>query len=425
MSFIETIFLRLSALVVSGLEALGLPGWVSVLVAMLLPAVAVVAIYPAFFAFLTWLERKVLSRIQNRIGPNRVGPWGLLQPVADGMKMLGKEDIIPRAADKLLHTLAPLLIVVPAIMLFSLLPFGRDMVPADIDVSVLMFFAISSITTLGLFLAGWSSRNKYSILGAMRAIAQMISYEIPLLVAAVPAVMIAGSMGVSAIVAAQGPEGDAIFFGTFSSWFLWKPWGFVGFLAFFVAGMAELNRSPFDIAEGESEIIAGFHTEYSGMKFALFFLGEYLGAIAFSGLAATLYLGGWWGPAFLPSWLWFFLKMLTLLSLMIWIRGTFPRLRADQLMAFSWKFLLPLAFANIVATGVWFIIPRDTLLGSAGAWVASALLLVPAYVFLVRLNSGPAHKKRVYRYASFDPPAPPPSPSSPASPAATPTAEAG
>ena len=371
-----------------GIQALatswGAPAWLVTLVAMVLPAVVVVIVYPLFFAFLTWLERKILARIQNRYGPNRVGPFGLLQPVADGMKMLTKEDLVPAAADKLLHGLAPVLIVIPALLVFALLPLGRNMIAADVDVSVLFFFAISSMSTLAIFFAGWGSRNKYSILGAMRAIAQMISYELPVVLTAVPVVMIVGSMRISEIVAAQD-----------GYWFVFTPWGFVGFIAFFIAGMAELNRSPFDIAEGESEIIAGFHTEYSGFKFALFFLAEYLSAIAFSGLAASLFLGGWHGPGFLPSWLWFFLKMLALLCVMIWARGTFPRMRVDQLMGFSWKFMLPLALANIVATAVWFYFP-----GVVG-WVASAAILILVYFLLSRLNAGLSPEKRVYRYASL------------------------
>jgi NADH-quinone oxidoreductase subunit H len=399
MESIDQLFVTVGKKITEAVTALGAPAWLVVLIAMLVPVLVIIVVYPLFFAFLTWLERKVLARIQNRYGPNRVGPFGLLQPVADGMKMLTKEDIIPRAADKLLHALAPVMIVVPAILVFAVLPFGRNMVPADIDVSLLLFFAVSSLSTIALFIAGWGSRNKYSLIGAMRAIAQMISYELPLVMTAVPVVMIVGSMRLSAIVAAQGPAGDGVF-GSVSHWFVLQPWGMVGFVAFMVAGMAELNRSPFDIAEGESEIVAGFHTEYSGFKFALFFMAEYLSAIAFTGLAASCFLGGWWGPSFLPSWLWFFLKMLTLLSLMIWVRGTFPRMRVDQLMGFSWKFLLPLALVNIFVTGVWFYLPRETLGGRLSAWAVAAVLLFAAYLLLSRLNRNPA-KMRTYRYANL------------------------
>jgi len=400
MEAIDQIFVNAKSFIVSTLESLGLPDWLTLLIGMVLPATLVVIVFPATFAFLTWLERKILGRIQNRYGPNRTGPWGILQPVADGLKMLIKEDIVPRAADKLLHGLAPILVVVPAVVVFAFLPFGRNMVPADTDVALLFFFAVSSISTLALFMAGWGSRNKYSRLGAMRSIAQMISYELPLLLAAVPVVMIVGSLRLTEVVSAQATEG---FFGSFTNWFVFTPWGFVGFLAFFVAGMAETNRSPFDLAEGESEIIAGFHTEYSGFKFALFFLAEYLSAIAMSGLAAVLFLGGWNGPEVLPSWLWFFGKIMVLLTIMIWIRGTFPRLRVDQLMGFSWKFLLPLSLVNIFATGVWFW-TRASIPGFAGkaaAFGIAAVVLLVTYVFLARINAGPAVQKRTYRYADL------------------------
>ncbi len=380
----------------------GVPEWVVLIVMLFLPPVAVVAIFPGFFAFITWLERKALGRIQNRIGPNRVGPYGLLQPMADGLKMLTKEDIIPERADKFLHTLAPVMIVVPAITLFAVLPYGRNMIPADLNVAVLFFFAISSIATIALFLAGWGSHNKYSMIGAMRAIAQMISYELPVVMTAVPAIMMAGSLRVSDIVAAQGPTFNEAFpGGTIVHWFVWKPWGFVGFIAFFVAAMVELNRSPFDIAEGESEIVAGFHTEYSGFKFALFFLAEYMSAIAASGLATTLFLGGWWGPSFLPSWVWFTLKWFSLMCVMIWLRGTLPRMRVDQLMGFAWKFMLPLAFVNIVVTGVWYFMPREFWFEKALAWGLCAVILGFTYLALVQINAGPALQKRIYRYANL------------------------
>ncbi|MBI1948657.1 MAG: NADH-quinone oxidoreductase subunit NuoH [Deltaproteobacteria bacterium] len=380
---------------------LGLPVWLVTLLSLAIPVVVVIAIYAGFFAFLTWLERKVISRIQNRYGPNRVGPFGLFQPVADGIKALTKEDVIPAGADRLLHWLAPCVVVVPAITVYALLPLGRNMTAVDTDVSVLLFFAISSVSTLALFIAGWASHNKYSMLGAMRAIAQMISYELPLVLGALPAIMVVGSMNLGAIVKAQGPQATGELFGGIAHWNLWTPWGFVGFVAFFIAGMAELNRSPFDIAEGESEIIAGFHTEYSGFKFALFFMAEYLSTIAFSALASSLYLGGWNGPAFLPSWLVLFLKIFGLIFVMMWIRSTLPRLRVDQLMAFSWKFLLPLAIVNIFATGLWHVLPRATLADKAVAWGAAALVLIPTYLLLAKLNGGRATEQRRYRYADL------------------------
>lgn len=398
---IDQIFVTAHARIVAMVTGLGAPEWLARVVELFLPVLVVVAVYPGFFAFLTWLERKILARIQNRYGPNRAGPFGILQPIADGLKMMTKEDIVPRGADRLLHTLAPILVVAGAIVVFALLPYGRNMVPADVDVSVLLFFAISSVSVLALFFAGWGSHNKYSLLGAMRAIAQMISYELPLVMGAVPAIMVAGSMQLSAIVTKQGAVADSELLGGITHWFVWTPWGFVGFWAFFIAGMAELNRSPFDISEGESEIIAGFHTEYSGFKFALFFMGEYLNTIAFSGLAASLYLGGWNGPAFVPSWLVLFGKMFGLILLMMWARGTFPRLRVDQLMGFSWKFLLPLVLVNIFATGLWFSLPRATFVEKLVAWGVAAAILVPTYLGLARANAGPSARKRTYRFADL------------------------
>ncbi len=397
---LDQIFVLAHDKLVALVAMLGLP-WLAVIVSLLLPAALCLMVWPLFFAFLTWLERKVLGRIQNRYGPNRVGPFGLLQPIADGIKMLTKEDIVPRLADHVLHRLAPALIVIPAFSVFALLPFGKNMTPADIDVSLLLFFAVSSVSTLALFIAGWGSRNKYSLLGAMRAVAQMVSYELPVVMAAVPVVMIVGSLRIGAVVAAQGPRVPGEAFGSISHWFIWTPWGLFGFALFFVAGMAELNRSPFDIAEGESEIVAGFHTEYSGFKFALFFLAEYLSAIAFAGLASSLFLGGFEGPAPIPSWLWFFGKMFFLIALMMWARGTLPRLRVDQLMGFSWKFLLPLTLVNIVATALWSVWHEGDVLHRAAGWLGSAALLVAAYFLFAKLNAGPAVKKRVYRYADL------------------------
>src|SRR5664280_1568571 len=271
---------------------------------LLSPLVSIAAIILAFaslFALTTIMERKGLGRIQNRLGPNRVGPFGLLQPVADGLKTLTKEDIVPRAADRAVHFLAPLTLVVPSLLVYAVLPVGRNMVLVDFDAAVLFFFAIGAATELAIFMAGWSSRNKYSLLGAMRAIAQMISYEIPLILSAVTVIMAAGSLSTVEIV--QKQSGYA---GWIPNWYVLTPWGFAGFLLFMTAAAAESNRSPFDLPEGESEIIAGYYIEYSGFKFALFFLGEYLGLFAISGLGITLFLGGWHAPLpfleFVPSW---------------------------------------------------------------------------------------------------------------------------
>ena len=231
-------------------------------------------LFPALFAITTVLERKGLGRIQNRIGPNRTGPFGILQPIADGIKSLTKEDIVPSSADSVVHFLAPIVLVVAVFMGFAVLPMGRNMALVNMDAGLLFFFAIGASTELSVFMAGWSSRNKYSLLGAMRAVAQMISYEVPLLLSSVAVVMITGSLSLTKIVDAQ----DQYTWGL-PHWYIFTPWGLAGFLIYAIAATAETNRSPFDLPEGESELVAGYHTEYSGFKFALFFLGEYLGHV--------------------------------------------------------------------------------------------------------------------------------------------------
>ena len=365
------------------------------LVSAVISIVGIIFVFATLFAITTVLERKGLGRIQNRYGPNRVGPFGFLQPAADGIKALIKEDVVPRAADQVVHFLAPIVIVIPAFLVYAVLPIGRNMVLVDYDAGALFFFAIGAATELSVFMAGWSSRNKYSLLGAMRAIAQMISYEIPLILSAVTVFMIVGSLSTTQIVDAQGGYGSI----GFPNWFVLTPWGFAGFLLFMIAATAETNRSPFDLPEGESEIIAGYYIEYSGFKFALFFLGEYLGLFAISGLGITLFLGGWHAPfAFLesiPSWAWFFAKLLVLIAVFIWIRGTLPRLRMDQLMNFAWKFMLPMALINIISAAVWhFMAPGYQ------RWLVGLALLLGPYVLLGRgLMEGKNLEKRTYHFA--------------------------
>jgi NADH-quinone oxidoreductase subunit H len=363
-------------------------------VSSVLSVVAILGVFALLFAITTVLERKGLGRIQNRYGPNRVGPFGFLQPIADGIKSLTKEDVVPQAADKVVHFLAPVVLVLAAFSLYAVLPIGRNMVLANLDAGVLFFFAVSSVMELTIFMAGWSSRNKYSLLGAMRAIAQMISYEVPLILASVTVIMAAGSLSTVAIV-----EKQAGYTGILPHWFVFTPWGFAGFVLFMIAATAESNRSPFDLPEGESEIIAGYYTEYSGFKFALFFLGEYLGMFAISGLGITLFLGGWAAPlpflTWVPSYLWFFAKLLAMIAVFIWVRGTLPRLRMDQLMNFAWKFMLPMALLNLVTAGVWHFLPQGVL-----RWLVCGLLVVVPYVLLGRgLTQGWKLEERVYRFA--------------------------
>jgi NADH-quinone oxidoreductase subunit H len=364
------------------------------LISAVISVAAIIAVFGGLFALTTLLERKGLGRIQNRYGPNRVGPFGLLQPVADGLKALIKEDLVPRTADHVVHFAAPLVLIVPALMVYAVLPVGRNMVMVNYDAGVLFFFAVGAATELSVFMAGWSSRNKYSLLGAMRAIAQMISYEVPLILSAVTVVMAAGSLSTVDIVEAQ-----AGYAGWVPHWNVFTPWGFAGFILFMTAATAESNRSPFDLPEGESEIIAGYYIEYSGFKFALFFLGEYLGLFAVTGLGITLFLGGWHAPLaaleIIPSWCWFFAKLLVLIMVFIWVRGTLPRLRMDQLMGFAWKFMLPMALIDIVVAGLWhFMAP------GAGRWVVCVLMIAGSYVLLAQvLRAGNQVGKRTYRFA--------------------------
>ncbi len=360
----------------------------------ILSVVPVILVFPLLFAITTLLERKGLGRMQNRYGPNRVGPFGILQPIADGVKSLTKEDIVPITADRAVHFLAPVLLVAASFMGFAVLPIGRNMVIANLNAGVLYFFAVGSLMELAVFMAGWSSRSKYSLLGAMRAIAQMISYEVPLVLASIVVIMQAGSLSTVSIVAMQ-----ASYTGIWPHWFVFTPWGFAGFFLFMVAATAESNRSPFDLPEGESEIIAGYYTEYSGFKFALFFLGEYIGMFATSGMAITLFLGGWSAPfsflTWIPSYFWFFAKLLTLIAVFIWIRGTLPRLRMDQLMNLAWEFMLPMTLLNLLTAGIWHFMPTGFL-----RWlVCSALVVIPCILLSRGLKQKKKFQVRTYRFS--------------------------
>jgi NADH-quinone oxidoreductase subunit H len=348
------------------------------------------------FALISVLERKILARIQNRYGPNRVGPFGLLQPLADGIKLLIKEDIVPIRADKIVHFIAPIMIAATAILALGVIPYGRNMTPFSIDGGILFFFAVGSTTELGVFMAGWGSNNKFSMLGAMRAIAQMVSYELPLIITVLPVIMIVGSLSADAIVAAQ--EGYVLG-GIVPRWFVFTPWGAAAFILFFVSGLVESNRTPFDVPEGESEIVAGHMTEYSGFKYATFFLAEYFGMFAISGLAVTLFLGGWHSPIsalqIIPSYVWFFAKLALLLFVFIWIRGTLPRMRVDHVMGFAWKFMLPMAFTCLIAAAVWHYQAH----GLAG-WLWSLGVVAIVYFVLSRLvDAKKRFAPRTYRFA--------------------------
>lgn len=294
-------------------------------------------------AYVTLLERKFAARMQNRIGPYRVGPRGLLQPIADAVKLLIKEDLVPDEADRRIFNLAPIVFMVPCFLLFASMPFAPGLGIADLNIGVLFFLAVSSMEIVGLFMAGWASNNKYSLLSSMRAVNQIISYDLPFILAALVPVLLAGSLKMSAIVGAQQ-----------GLWFVFYPvLGQLGFLAFIIASVAAENRTPFDILEAESELIAGFRVEYSGMKFALIQLSEYAHVLGTSFLGALLFLGAWSGPG--PEWLgpvWFLLKALTVFLLITWVRWSFIRVRVDQILQISWKLLLPVTVVLLMATAV-------------------------------------------------------------------------
>jgi NADH-quinone oxidoreductase subunit H len=301
-------------------------------------------------SYLVWLERKLLARLQIRLGPNRAGIFGLLQPIADAIKLLTKEDIVPAAADAFIFRLAPAVVAVTAMLMFAVVPLGPDlrvfgravpMVITDLNVGLLFVFALSSLGVYGVALGGWASNSKFALLGGIRGAAQMISYELALGLSLVPVVMLAGSFSLVAIVDAQAGVPFIVL----------QP---VSFAIFVVSAMAESKRIPFDLPEAENELGAGFHTEYSGMRFGLFFLGEYVHIQVLGALTAVFFLGGWHGP-WLPPVVWLMLKIVAVAVIMIWMRGTLPRLRYDQLMALGWKVLIPASLVNIVVTGAFIL----------------------------------------------------------------------
>lgn len=320
-------------------------------VLMILKSLIVSSLLLALFAYLTYIERKVLARFQLRPGPNRVGPFGLLQPLADGLKMALKEEIIPRQADRALYLLAPAISLFAALMAFAVIPFGQPMhifgqvVPMQIfspNVGVLYVLAVTSVGIYGITFGGWASQSKYALLGGLRSTAQMISYELAMGLAIVGVLLMAGAADVNRIIAAQH-----------AVWFIIPQ--ILGFVVYFISGVAETNRAPFDLVEAESELVAGYFTEYTGLKWAMYMMAEYINMVTFSSLAATLFLGGWSGLGFLP-WVpgivWYLLKVALFIFLFMWIRATLPRLRYDALMALGWKVLLPVALVNTLGTAV-------------------------------------------------------------------------
>jgi NADH-quinone oxidoreductase subunit H len=305
---------------------------------MLIGLIGVIALVSVNALVLIWVERKVSAHMQVRLGPMEVGPHGAIQSVADALKLMGKELITPEEVDKPIFWLAPIIIFLPVLLSFLVIPFSQSMIIKDMNVGIVLILAFSTLAVLAILMAGWSSNNKYAVLGAIRSVAQNVAYEIPLLVTVMSVILMVGSFKLSDIVAAQS-----------GYWYvLVQP---LAFILFITCATAETNRAPFDLPEAESELVAGFHTEYSGMRFAVFFLAEYTNMFIASSVGTVLFLGGWHGPI-LPGVVWFLIKVYALIFLMMWFRWTFPRVRFDQLITFAWKILIPLAFANLLITAL-------------------------------------------------------------------------
>jgi NADH-quinone oxidoreductase subunit H len=412
----------------NGTLGLGAPEWVVMLMGALSISSILFLIAPLQMLFLTYFERRMIARIQDRVGPNRVGPEGIFQPVADGVKMFTKEDIVPARADKVVHLLAPMVVVAPTMLMFAVVPWGPGMVPFDMNTGLLFFFAASSVSAVGLMMAGWASNNKFALLGAMRAVAQMVSYEIPALLSLMFALMLTGSLSMVTIIEAQG--GLFVSINDVSTvpnlglgWFVFTPVGFLAFITFFIAALAEGERTPFDIPEADSEIVAGYMTEYSGMKFGLFYLAQYILNFLLCGITAIIFFGGWQGPG--VNWLaaqgmrlageagnpwfdvlagvlgvfYFLAKTYFFFFVMVALRGALPRLRVDQLMDFGWKFLIPLTMINIVSAALWLAITQwgaaqgFGLVEGLGPWtrwliafVVTLVINVAAFVWLAQIN---------------------------------------
>lgn len=360
-SFITNPLVTLYVLIQTGLasvlKTLGVPDDINTIVVFLVMGIIVVTVLlivaPLMMMYMTWLERKLVARMQDRIGPNRAGPFGLLIPIADMIKFLTKEDIIPEGVDKPVHLLAPIVVVIPVILSFSVIVFGARVGAVDLNLALLFLLAMGSVATIGIFMAGFGSHNKFAMIGGMRAAAQIISYEIPQFLAVGVIVLLAGSISLSQVIEAQS--------GLFGlGWYIfYLPVGPIAFFVFLLAGTAEINRVPFDLPEAESELVAGYHTEYSGMKFGLFYLAEFLNTFLLSAVAASIFFGGWQGPFVqqvpILGTAYFFGKVILLIGIQLWFRGTLPRIRVDQLMNFGWKRLVPVMLGVILftATFLW------------------------------------------------------------------------
>lgn len=318
----------------------GIPQFWLDLLSMLLVFVVIIAFISVAVLFLVWWERKVAAHMQVRFGPMRTGWHGWRQTVIDAIKLIQKEDIVPLKVDRAVFVIAPIVVFVSALLVYVCIPFGRGLIVRDLNIGILYILAITTFTVVGLLMAGWGSNNKWSLLGGLRSAAQIVSYEVPLTLSVLGVVLLAGSLSMVEIVKSQAHFWD---------WYIVRQP--IGFLVYLTAAIAEVNRTPFDIPEAEQELVAGYNTEYSGMKFAMFFFAEFTNLFTISAVATTLFLGGWHGP-WLPSWIWFFIKTFGIILVIMWFKWTYPRVRVDQLMDFAWKFLLPLGFLNLMLTAL-------------------------------------------------------------------------
>ena len=321
-----------------------IPDWLAYFLAGFLIVFALVNAVVIVTTIGTWAERRLIGRFQSRLGPNRWGPWGLLTPIADAVKLLSKEDTRPEGVDRWVFNLAPLVFILPPLLVFAVIPFGKNSYIANLNIGILFIIAVTTVPTIALFMAGWASGNRYSLFGAMRGVAQLVSYEVPMVLSIVGVLLLAGSLSLVDIVEAQRMP-----------FIILQP---LGFFIFLLAISAEMNRSPFDIVEADSELVAGFHTEYSGMKWGTFQLAEFIAPFGAAAIITTIFLKGWEGPV-LPSHLWFFFKVCFVWFVLLWIRATLPRLRVDQIMALAWKFLLPLGLLNIFVTAAEVLVWED------------------------------------------------------------------
>lgn len=389
MEFLKDLFVNIG-LWFSGWLTGFMPAWGVEVVTGFLGAIILVFIGLFAVLILTWGERKVIGRMQDRIGPNRWGPYGLFQPIADGIKMLTKEDIIPTGADRWVHLVAPILVIIPAVLIYAVIPFGDGLRGADLNIGILYIVALSTIGTISILMAGWSSNNKYSLLGAFRAVAQLITYEIPLVLSIITVVLLTGSMSMVEIVENQTVP-----------YMVSMP---LVFLVFMVAASAELYRAPFDMIEADSELIAGYFTEYSGMKFVMFFMAEYINLLAMSGVIVTLFMGGWrfFGLEeilpFLNPFI-FFAKCAFVIFLFWWTRATFPRIRVDHMLGMAWKALVPIALVNLLLTGLVDKLVEGTLLTSGVLLIVNIIEMVILLAILDKVG-GKTRAKTMERVAA-------------------------